>query len=60
MAEQEALVRSTYQATAATWPFTAISTILFAMRTYSRMRLHKEALGWDDLVISISWVGTRP
>ncbi|KAL9640461.1 MAG: hypothetical protein Q9164_000280 [Protoblastenia rupestris] len=56
MADQEALTRITHQASAATWPFTAISTILFGMRVFSRMRLHKDALGWDDLVISISWM----
>lgn len=45
------------QGPAATWPFFAISTVLFLLRSYSRLRLHTEALGWDDLVISISWVG---
>lgn len=60
MANQEALIQSTYQASAATWPFTAISTILFGMRVFSRMRLHKDGLGWDDLVISISWVRSLP
>ncbi|KAJ5587720.1 uncharacterized protein N7459_003485 [Penicillium hispanicum] len=44
------------QASAATWPFFAISTLLFLMRSYSRLRLHTDALGWDDLVISFSWV----
>ena len=58
MVDQEALTQLTYQASAATWPFTAISTILFGMRTYSRLHLmHKNAVGWDDFVISISWVG---
>ncbi|KAJ5084028.1 hypothetical protein NUU61_008607 [Penicillium alfredii] len=45
-----------HDAAAATWTFTAISTILFFMRTFSRLRLHREALGWDDLVITISWM----
>ena len=56
MIDQEALNRSTYQASAATWPFTAITTILFGMRAFSRFYVQKDALGWDDLVISISWV----
>jgi len=60
MADQEALIRSTYQASAATWPFTAISTILFSMRVFSRVHLHKDTVGWDDLVISLSWVRSSP
>lgn len=60
MADLEALTPSTYQASAATWPFTAILTILFGMKIFSRMHLHKDALGWDDLVLSISWVRSPP
>ncbi|KAL8723380.1 MAG: hypothetical protein Q9225_000296 [Loekoesia sp. 1 TL-2023] len=55
MADREALLGLTYQASAATWPFTAISTCIFGMKVYSRFRLQKSALGWDDLVISVSW-----
>lgn len=46
-----------HHAPAATWPFTAITTILFIMRTWSRFRLQKDSFGWDDLMITISWVG---
>ena len=56
MADQEALIRSAYQASAATWPFTAMSTSLFGMRLFSSMRLQKDAIDWGDLVISVSWV----
>lgn len=56
MADQQALTQRTYQAAAATWPFTAIATTLFGMRVFSRLRLQKDALGWDDIIISVSWV----
>lgn len=75
MADQQALLRITYQASAATWPFTAISSTLFAMRVFSRVHLRKtavgrdavgrdavgwDAVGWDDLVLSVSWVCSPP
>ncbi|KAJ5182591.1 hypothetical protein N7492_000207 [Penicillium capsulatum] len=44
-----------HDAPAATWPFTAIATILFFMRTFSRVRLQKDSFGWDDAVITVSW-----
>ena len=56
MEDRDALLRITHQACAATWPFTAITTMLFGMKAFSRLRLQRNALGWDDLVIAISWV----
>ena len=60
MADDQALIRSTYQASAATWPFTAVSTILFGMRTFSRIHETRDTLHWDDLVLSVSWVRSPP
>lgn len=56
MEDRDALLRITHQACAATWPFTAITTVLFGMKAFSRLRLQRNALGWDDLVIAVSWV----
>ena len=56
MADHDTLIQSTYQGTAATWPFTGISTVLFGMKLFSRLRLQTDVLGWDDLVIAVSWV----
>ena len=56
MEDRGPLLRITHQARAATWPFTAITTVLFGMKAVSRLRLQRNALGWDDLVIAFSWV----
>lgn len=56
MEDRDDLLRITHQASAATWPFTAIATVLFGLKAFSRLRLQRNALGWDDLVIAISWV----
>ena len=58
MSEQEALTQFTYQASAAAWPFFAISTVLFGMRTIARTWYNEAPFGWDDLAISVSWVRT--
>ena len=60
MAGQDALIRSAYRASAATWPFTTVSTILFSIKIFSRVRLQRDVAGWDDLVISVSWVNIPP
>lgn len=57
MRSQQELIHLTYQAACATWPWTGLSTVIFGMRSYSRFKVPKEALGWDDLIISFSWVG---
>ncbi|KAF2185360.1 hypothetical protein K469DRAFT_688145 [Zopfia rhizophila CBS 207.26] len=44
------------QATAASWPFFAIATIVFGMRTISRIFFTEASACWEDLIISISWV----
>lgn len=56
MSQQEKLIQFTYQASAAAWPFFAIATIIFGLRTVSRVWFTEAAFGWDDLVISVSWV----
>ena len=56
MADGAALIQTTYQVSATVWPFKAITTILFGMRAFSRLRLLKDAAGWDDLVLFVSWV----
>ncbi|RAH70082.1 uncharacterized protein BO66DRAFT_438443 [Aspergillus aculeatinus CBS 121060] len=43
------------QASAITWPFTALSTLIFAMRTSSRLCFNKYGLAWEDLIITLSW-----
>ncbi|KAL4871706.1 hypothetical protein BDV12DRAFT_163612 [Aspergillus spectabilis] len=45
-----------FQTAAATWPFTGLSTLFFALRSFSRIRLQKESWAWDDIVITISWM----
>lgn len=44
------------QATAASWPFFVIATIIFGMRSVSRLFFTEASAGWEDLIISISWV----
>lgn len=56
MASHDRLIRSTYQGAAATWPFTSISTILFGIKVFSRLCVQTDVLGWDDLVIAVSWI----
>lgn len=56
MDEQEALNHFIDQATAASWPFFAIATVVFGMRTVSRICFTEASAGWEDLIISISWV----
>ncbi|KAL9619122.1 MAG: hypothetical protein Q9160_006211 [Pyrenula sp. 1 TL-2023] len=56
MVDQRTLMGIIKPASAATWPFTAVSTSLFGMRAVSRMYINRSALGWDDLVVSISWI----
>ncbi|KAF2491169.1 hypothetical protein BU16DRAFT_595958 [Lophium mytilinum] len=48
------------QATAAAWPFFIIATIVFAMRTISRIFYSEAAAGWEDYIISVSWVSPLP
>lgn len=58
MHTQESLIHLTYQASAAIWVFVAITSVIFFMRTYSRLFLSKDPLNWDDFIISLSWVST--
>jgi hypothetical protein len=44
------------QATAASWPFFAIATIIFGMRSVSRIWFMEASYGWEDLIISVSYV----
>ncbi|KAK7180425.1 hypothetical protein DPSP01_001799 [Paraphaeosphaeria sporulosa] len=44
------------QAGAAAWPIFIIATIVFILRTISRVFYSKASLDWEDYVISISWV----
>ncbi|KAJ5267454.1 hypothetical protein N7478_010262 [Penicillium angulare] len=55
MHTQESLIHLTYQASAAIWVFVAITTVIFFMRTYSRLFLSKDPINWDDFIISLSW-----
>lgn len=51
------LIDFTYQAQAATWTIFSIATITFGLRTVSRLFFTtKIPLGWEDAVITISWV----
>ncbi|KAL4886385.1 hypothetical protein BJY04DRAFT_213156 [Aspergillus karnatakaensis] len=56
MTTTETVSRLAYQVSAATWPFTAVSTVLFGMRSYSRWRLQTDKLGLEDAIITISWM----
>jgi hypothetical protein len=56
-AEHEKLNHFINQAMWATWPFFVIATIVFFMRTISRIFFTQASIGWEDVVISISWVG---
>ena len=56
MTQQEDLSTFTLQASAATWPFFTIATILFGLRTVARLWYTEASFGWDDFVISLSWV----
>lgn len=48
-----------YTAACSTWPWTGISTVIFAMRTFSRFQVRGDTLGADDFFIPISWVCSR-
>ncbi|KAL8949401.1 MAG: hypothetical protein Q9222_004484 [Ikaeria aurantiellina] len=56
MTDPNRLDQITYEASAATWPFTALATCLFGIRVFSRAKLLRDALDWDDLVVTVSWV----
>lgn len=56
MEEHRELNRFIDQATAASWPFFAIATIVFGMRTVSQVFFTKAPIGWEDFIIPISWV----
>jgi hypothetical protein len=56
MIDQEVLTKLSHEASVASWPFTALSTIFFFMRTFSRFRMHRNDIGLEDVVFSISWV----
>ncbi|KAJ5263653.1 hypothetical protein N7478_011258 [Penicillium angulare] len=43
------------QASAATWPFCALATILFFMRIFSCWRLKNQPRAWEDLILLVSW-----
>ncbi|KAF2634159.1 hypothetical protein P280DRAFT_512095 [Massarina eburnea CBS 473.64] len=55
-AEQAKLNAFIDQATAASWPFFAIATIIFAIRTVSRVHFTEASVGLEDVIISISWI----
>ncbi|KAF2811305.1 uncharacterized protein BDZ99DRAFT_569388 [Mytilinidion resinicola] len=44
------------QAMAASWPLFTIATIVFGMRTISRIFFTEASIGWEDYIISVSWV----
>lgn len=44
------------QALGASWPLFAIATIVFFMRSASRMFFTEGSIGWEDYIISLSWV----
>lgn len=55
-ATQEQFDHRANVASAATWPFAGISTVLFFMRLFTRWRLPKQARNWDDFVLTLAWV----
>jgi NhaP-type Na+/H+ or K+/H+ antiporter len=55
-AERDTLNRFIDQAMAASWPLFAITAIIFLMRTISRFFYTEAAIGWEDHIISVSWV----
>ncbi|OAK93510.1 hypothetical protein IQ06DRAFT_382835 [Phaeosphaeriaceae sp. SRC1lsM3a] len=44
------------QALGASWPLFAIATIVFFMRSASRMFFTEGSIGWEDYIISLSWL----
>jgi hypothetical protein len=56
MSDQDVLRHFTYQAAAVSWPFFVISTIIFFLRGASRIWFTELDIGWDDMILSISWV----
>jgi hypothetical protein len=55
-AERDTLNHFIDQAMAASWPLFAITTMIFGMRTISRFFYTEAAIGWEDHIISVSWV----
>jgi hypothetical protein len=53
---QEYFGRLTDQASAVTWVFFSLDTFFFGLRLVARAIMNQEAAGWDDAVISLSWV----
>jgi hypothetical protein len=58
-AEHDKLNHFINQALGASWPLFAIATIVFCMRTSSRIFFTEGSIGWEDYIISLSWVGAR-
>jgi hypothetical protein len=58
MDEYEELYHFIEQARAASWPFFMTATIVFGVRTVSRVFFTEAPAGWEDFIISISWVST--
>ncbi|KAF2662349.1 hypothetical protein K491DRAFT_175281 [Lophiostoma macrostomum CBS 122681] len=56
MDEFEGLDHFINQATAASWPFFAVATIVFGMRVTSRAFFTEASAGWEDAIIAISWM----
>ncbi|KAF2009122.1 hypothetical protein BU24DRAFT_429047 [Aaosphaeria arxii CBS 175.79] len=53
--QKEALDVFIVQATAASWPFFILATLVFCMRTVSRIRFTEAKLGIEDIIISLSY-----
>ncbi|KAI9037668.1 uncharacterized protein KD926_000084 [Aspergillus affinis] len=56
MASPEQINHRAVVASAATWPFAGISTVLFFMRLFARWRLPKQARNWEDFVLTLAWL----
>ncbi|KAI9685245.1 MAG: hypothetical protein M1822_004618 [Bathelium mastoideum] len=54
--QQEELDRFIPSAAGAAWSVFALAAITFGMRTVARMRFTEADIGWEDIIISISWL----
>jgi hypothetical protein len=54
--QKEALDVFIVKATAASWPFFILATVVFCMRTVSRIKFTEAKLGIEDIIITLSYV----